>query len=57
MISKNLGTNKQGLKKLLETNNIDYQQFASSSNFVDFGDLTTDFRNCAGLSNGHGGLG
>ena len=40
-----------------ETNIIDYQQFSSNSNFVDFGDLTTDFRNCAGLSNGHGGLG
>ena len=40
-----------------ETNIIDYQQFASNSNFVDFGDLTTDFRNTAGLSNGHGGLG
>ena len=27
MISKNLGTNKQGLKNLLETNNIDYEEF------------------------------
>ena len=40
-----------------ETNIIDYQQFVSNSNFIDFGDLTTDFRNTAGLSNGHGGLG
>ena len=40
-----------------ETNIIDYQHFISNGNFVDFGDLTTDFRNTAGLSNGHGGLG
>ena len=40
-----------------EINIIDYQQFASDGNFIDFGDLTTDFRNTAGLSNGHGGLG
>ena len=40
-----------------ETNIIDYQQFASDNNFVDFGDLTTNIRNTAGLSNGHGGLG
>ena len=39
------------------TNIIDYQQFASSSNFIDFGDLSTTFRNTSGLSNGHGGLG
>ena len=36
---------------------IDYQHFISNGNFVDFGDLTTDFRNTAGLSKGHGGLG
>ena len=40
-----------------ERNIIDYQQFTSDGNFIDFGDLTTDFRNTAGLSNGHGGLG
>ena len=40
-----------------ETNIIDYQQFTSDGNFIDFGDLSTDFRNTAGLSNGHGGLG
>ena len=39
------------------TNIIDYQQFASSSNLIDFGDLSTTLRNTAGLSNGHGGLG
>ena len=39
------------------TNIIDYQQFASSSNLIDFGDLSTTFRNTSGLSNGHGGLG
>ena len=38
-------------------NTLDYQQFASTSNFIDFGDLSTNFRNTAGLSNGHGGLG
>ena len=40
-----------------ETNIIDFQQFASEGDFIDFGDLTTDIRNTAGLSNGHGGLG
>ena len=40
-----------------ETNIIDYAEFASEGNFIDFGDLSTDFRNTAGLSNGHGGLG
>ena len=40
-----------------ETNIIDYQQFTSDGNFIDFGDLSTDFRNTSGLSNGHGGLG
>ena len=36
---------------------IDYAQFASGGDFIDFGDLSTNFRNTAGLSNGHGGLG
>jgi len=40
-----------------ERNIIDYAEFASQGNFKDFGDLSTDFRNTAGLSNGHGGLG
>jgi len=39
------------------TNIIDYQQFASEGDFMDFGDLSTNFRNTSGLSNGHGGLG
>jgi len=39
------------------TNIIDYQQFTSGGNFIDFGDLSTTFRNTSGLSNGHGGLG
>ena len=39
-----------------ERNIIDFQQFASEGDFIDFGDLTTDIRNTAGLSNGHGGL-
>jgi hypothetical protein len=38
-------------------NTLDYQQFASDGNFIDFGDLTTTLRNTTGLSNGHGGLG
>ena len=38
-------------------NTLDYQQFASEGNFIDFGDLSTTLRNTAGLSNGHGGLG
>ena len=36
---------------------IDYAQFASDGNFIDFGNLSTNFRNTSGLSNGHGGLG
>tara|TARA_R100000008_G_scaffold77332_1_gene57694 strand:+ start:1890 stop:2903 length:1014 start_codon:yes stop_codon:yes gene_type:complete len=39
------------------TNIIDYQQFTSTGNFIDFGDLSTTFQLTAGLSNGHGGLG
>ncbi len=38
-------------------NTLDYQQFTSSGNFIDFGDLSTTLRNTTGLSNGHGGLG
>ena len=38
-------------------NTLDYQQFTSTGNFIDFGDLSTSLRNTAGLSNGHGGLG
>ena len=38
-------------------NTLDYQQFTSTGNFIDFGDLSTTLRNTAGLSNGHGGLG
>ena len=40
-----------------ETNIIDYAEFASEGTFIDFGDFSKDFRNSAGLSNGHGGLG
>ena len=38
-------------------NTLDYQQFTSTGNFIDFGDLSTTLRNTTGLSNGHGGLG
>ena len=39
------------------SNVMDYQQFASDGNFIDFGDLASNMQNNAGISNGHGGLG
>ena len=38
-------------------NTIEYVQFASEGNGIDFGDLAQAVRGAAGISNGHGGLG
>ena len=44
--------------KKLENNNIEYVEFATAANAVDFGDLTyVENRHGCGMSNGHGGLG
>ena len=40
----------------LQTNTMDYVQFASVGNAMDFGDLTTTLYTSGGTSNGHGGL-
>ena len=40
----------------VNNNNIDYVEYATEGNAVDFGDLTTARGGCAGCSNAHGGL-